>query len=82
MARTAVVPGTADYPDREDVYVAGNLLVYYQQDDPKKTVSPDHIRRRTSSWRFLRRARTGVTGMRSAASTRTWAFRSTGSTIR
>ena len=29
------------YQDREDVYVVGNLLVYYQQDDPKKTVSPD-----------------------------------------
>ena len=27
--------------DREDVYVVGNLPVYYQQDDPKKTVSPD-----------------------------------------
>ena len=29
------------YQDREDVYVVGNLLVYYQQGDPKKTVSPD-----------------------------------------
>ena len=29
------------YQDREDVYAVGNLLVYYQQDDPKKTVSPD-----------------------------------------
>ena len=29
------------YQEREDVYVVGNLLVYYQQDDPKKTVSPD-----------------------------------------
>ena len=29
------------YQDREDVYVVGNLLVYYQQDDSKKTVSPD-----------------------------------------
>ena len=29
------------YQDREDVYVVGNLLVYYQQGDSKKTVSPD-----------------------------------------
>ena len=29
------------YQDREDVYVVGNLLVYYQQGDPSKSVSPD-----------------------------------------
>ena len=70
MARVAVVPDTADYPesdglpmaenesqfwpilyvgsaldryyqDREDVYVVGNLLLYYQQGDGSKSVSPD-----------------------------------------
>ena len=29
------------YQDREDVYVVGNLLVYYQQGDASKSVSPD-----------------------------------------
>ena len=29
------------YQDREDVYVVGNLLVYYQQGDRNKSVSPD-----------------------------------------
>ena len=29
------------YQDREDVYVVGNLLLYYQQGDPGKSVSPD-----------------------------------------
>ena len=70
MARVAVVPDTADYPesdglpmaenesqfwpilyvgsaldryyqDREDVYVVGNLLLYYQEGDRSKSVSPD-----------------------------------------
>ena len=29
------------YQDREDVYVVGNLLLYYQQGDASKSVSPD-----------------------------------------
>ena len=29
------------YQDREDVYVVGNLLLYYQQGDSSKSVSPD-----------------------------------------
>ena len=29
------------YQDRDDVYVVGNLLVYYQQGDGSKSVSPD-----------------------------------------
>ena len=29
------------YQDREDVYVVGNLLLYYQQGDGSKSVSPD-----------------------------------------
>ena len=29
------------YQDREDVYVVGNLLVYYRQGDRSKSVSPD-----------------------------------------
>ena len=29
------------YQDRDDVYVVGNLLVYYQQGDRNKSVSPD-----------------------------------------
>ena len=29
------------YQDREDVYVVGNLLLYYQEGDDKKSVSPD-----------------------------------------
>ena len=29
------------YQDREDVYVVGNLLVYYQEGDASKSVSPD-----------------------------------------
>ena len=29
------------YQDRDDVYVVGNLLVYYQQGDGNKSVSPD-----------------------------------------
>ena len=29
------------YQDRDDVYVVGNLLVYYQQGDAGKSVSPD-----------------------------------------
>ena len=29
------------YQNREDVYVVGNLLVYYQQGDRNKSVSPD-----------------------------------------
>ena len=29
------------YQDRDDVYVVGSLLLYYQQDDGSKSVSPD-----------------------------------------
>ena len=29
------------YQDRDDVYVVGNLLLYYQQGDGSKSVSPD-----------------------------------------
>ena len=39
-------------------------------------------RRRTLSWKWPRRVRTGAIGVRSATSTRTWACRNTGSAIR
>ena len=29
------------YQGRDDVYVVGNLLLYYQEGDPGKSVSPD-----------------------------------------
>ena len=48
------------YQDRDDVYVVGNLLLYYQEGDPNKSVSPDlmvvigapkHIRSSYFLWR-------------------------------
>lgn len=29
------------YENDQDVYVSGNLLIYYKEGDPKKTISPD-----------------------------------------
>ena len=31
----------ARYADRADVYVSGNLLLYYRQGDPRAAVAPD-----------------------------------------
>ena len=54
MARVTVVPETIDYPDSDGrpmagsesqfwpiLYVVGNLLLYYQEGDPGKSISPD-----------------------------------------
>ena len=54
MARVTGVPETIDYPDSDGLpmaesesqfwpilYVVGNLLLYYQEGDPGKSVSPD-----------------------------------------
>jgi Uma2 family endonuclease len=38
----AVVPRLDDYfRDRDDVYVSGNLLVYYVEGDPRRVLAPD-----------------------------------------
>jgi Uma2 family endonuclease len=50
---------TARYADRPDVYVSGNLLVYYEEGDPHKVLAPDcfvvfgaskHDRRTYKTW--------------------------------
>jgi hypothetical protein len=72
----------AFFADRTQVYVAGNLFVYYEEDDPKAVVTPDmfvvfgvpsHARSSYKVWGANRRIGTGTAQGRTGAVERgTW----------
>ncbi|MBI3761263.1 MAG: Uma2 family endonuclease [Chloroflexi bacterium] len=41
MADSLIYPLKEHFRDRPDVYVSGNLLLYYEEDNPKASVAPD-----------------------------------------